>query len=605
MPLLTFTARSPQFKVVAANLPLITQSRAAKMHLCPSYWDESKLRVAFVLGTCALLALAAVLYIVSYAHNVPYYDDWSMLDVLSGAQPVDAGWLWDAHNGRHRILVPKLVLLALYDLSGWDFRSGMYANVALLAGLAWAGIRVAVKRRGHWSYTDAFFPVMLLNWGHYGNLLWSWQVTQVIPVVIVLGLLLAIVRFGTQLTGSASICCGVAVAALPLCGVNGLAYVPGFALWLVEVGRQSWWAGSRNAQRDALITWALAAVAVVLIPIYFIDLKYSVRQQFQLLLAFKTMGAFVANGLGPAAASFGPWSYALVFGVFLSAAVVLGLALQNRDTSVRSRAIAMLMFAAAFSGLAFAVGVARPGPPFSPRYFLQAVPAWWWAYFVLDVCGGAWTRRVALTSVLCLAVATSVVGFRIGLGYAKDRDDQLAAFETDLRKGMPPSQLIASHYRTLLPWPEDGGAYFHEELMADFAELKKQGIGAFKSLKSDGSFREVPLSEVARLIDSNRTSEGLTQTWMFTDESFVYGMRIAISATPDTSSTTAIIGTEVFWSKSGDARFSNDRRFLRWWLPQERYATFWVYDEVRWLRIRLDDPSGLYAAPQISLLAKK
>jgi hypothetical protein len=581
---------------------LVAQTSVSPMHLSPRYRDESKLRVAFVLGTWAFLTLAVVLYIVGYAHNVPYYDEWGMVHVLSGVQPVDARWLWEAHND-HRIPAPKMVLLALYYLSGWDFRAGMYANALLLAGLAWAGIRVAVDRRGGWSYADVFLPVMLLNWGHYENLLWSWQLTQVIPVVIVLGLLLAIVRFGTQLTGSVSICCGLAVAALPLCGVPGLAYVPGFALWLAEVGRQSWRASSTNAQRDAFIVWALAAVAVCLIPIYFMGLKTSVHATFPLLRSLKTTLAFVANGLGPAAPAFRPWSYAFVFGVFLSAAVGLGLALQNRGTSVRSRAIAMLMFAVAFSGLAFAVGVARPGAAFPPRYFLQAVPAWWWAYFVFDVYGGAWTRRLALTSLLCLAGAASVVGFGVGLGYAKDRDAQLTTFESDVRKGMPPSQLVARHYRTLLPWPEDGGAYFHDELMTDFSELKKRGIGTFKSLGFDGSFREVPLSEVARLVDSSRTSEGLTQTWTFTEPSFVYGMRIAIPATPNTSSTMAIIGTEVFWSKNSDERFSNDRRFLHWWLPEEQYATFWVYDRVSRLRINLDDPSGLYVAPRIRLLA--
>lgn len=574
------------------------------MHLGPRYQNESKLRVAFVTGTCALLTLAAVLYIARYAHNVPYYDEWGMVHVLSGVQPIDAGWLWDAHNGRHRIAVPKLALLTLFDLGGWDFRAGMYANVLLLAGLAWAGILVAVQRRGQWSYADVFLPLMLLNWGHYENLLWSWQLTQVIPVVVVLGLLLAIIRFGTQLSQWVSICCGVMVAALPLCGVPGLAYVPGFAIWLAEVGRQRWRTGSRNAQRNAFIVWTLSAVAVCLIPLYFTgSLKTSVRGPFQLPLSLETMLAFVANGLGPVAPAFRPWSYALVFGVFVLALVALCLGLQTRDISVRSRAIAMLIFAVGFSGLAFAVGVARPGETFPPRYFLQAVPAWWWAYFVFDVYGGTWTRRLALASLLCFAGAASVVGFGVGAGYAGDRDAQLTAFEFDLRNGVPPSQLVARHYRTLVPYPEDGGAYFHDQLIADFSDLKKNRIGAFKSLQPDSSFREVQLSEVAILIDSSRTSEGLTQTWTFTHDLFVYGMRITAPMTRDTSSGGPTIGAEIFWTKNSDETFSNDRRFLHWWLPQEQHATFWVYDRVHRLRINLDDPSGLYAAPQICLLA--
>ena len=123
----------------------------------PSDRNENRLRVAFVLGIWGFLALTVVLYIAEYGHNVPYYDGWSMVDVLRGTQPVDAAWLWQAHND-HRIPIPKMVLLALYHLSGWDFRVGMYANATLLAGLAVAGIRVAANRREDGAMRMYFFP---------------------------------------------------------------------------------------------------------------------------------------------------------------------------------------------------------------------------------------------------------------------------------------------------------------------------------------------------------------------------------------------------------------------------------------------------------------
>jgi hypothetical protein len=111
----------------------------------PSYRNESRLQVAFVLATWAFLALAVVLYIARYAHNVPYYDDWViMVDALSGAQPVDAAWLWQAHND-HRIPIPKLVLLALYHLGGWDFRVGMFAK---RCWRGWPGQGSVLQRTG-------------------------------------------------------------------------------------------------------------------------------------------------------------------------------------------------------------------------------------------------------------------------------------------------------------------------------------------------------------------------------------------------------------------------------------------------------------------------
>jgi hypothetical protein len=321
-----------------------------------------------------------------------------------------------------------------------------------------------------------------------------------------------------------------------------------------------------------------------------------------MVAALKAMMAFVAHGLGPAAPALRPWSYALVVAVFLLATAVLVLALRNRDVSIRSRGFAMLMFMVAFSGLAFAVGVARPQETFPPRYFLLAVPIWWWAYFVFDEYCRAWTKHLALTGLLSLAVAASGVGFGVGLQYAKHRDAQLTAFESDLRKGMPPSQLVARHQRTFFPFPEDGGASFHDYLTARFSELRKRGIGAFKSLGPKGRFREVPLSEIAQLTGSSTTSEGFTQTWTFPQDSFVHGVRITIPATRDGSSGTAPPRTEVFWTKNSHEGFSKDRRYVHLWPPQEQDATLWVYDRVLQLRINLDDASGVYAAPKICLL---
>ena len=163
------------------------------------------------------------------------------------------------------------------------------------------------------------------------------------------------------------------------------------------------------------------------------------------------------------------------------------------------------------------------------------MPAWWWAYSCSTSTAGD-GRGVWLSSVSFARSRRIGVGFRAGLEDVKDRDAQLMAFESDLREGMPPSQLVARHQRTLFPFPEDGGAFFHDGLTANFSDLNKQGVGAFISLGTEVRFREVALSEIARSIGSTRTSEGLTQTWTLTLDSFVYGMRMTIPATLDSSS---------------------------------------------------------------------
>ena len=70
-------------------------------------------------------------------------------------------------------------------------------NVAALAVIAaamiWASQRI---RQGEPSYVDAVFPLLLLHLGLYENLLWSWQVTQMFPVIVVCGLLAMIAVYG-------------------------------------------------------------------------------------------------------------------------------------------------------------------------------------------------------------------------------------------------------------------------------------------------------------------------------------------------------------------------------------------------------------------------
>jgi hypothetical protein len=71
---------------------------------------------------------------------------------------------------------------------------------------------------------------LLLRWGRNGNLLWSWQVTQIIPVAIVCGVLAIIAAYGLA-PPAAVAAAAVAVATLPLCGIPGLATEPALASW--------------------------------------------------------------------------------------------------------------------------------------------------------------------------------------------------------------------------------------------------------------------------------------------------------------------------------------------------------------------------------------
>jgi hypothetical protein len=106
--------------------------------------------------------------VAAFARDVPWWDDWNLVPVLSGREPASAAWLWERHN-EHRIPIPELIHLTLAAPAGADFRAAPYLNALGLSAGAFA-----------------LFPLALLNWGQYGNLLWSFQVQFVCSTVLFL-----------------------------------------------------------------------------------------------------------------------------------------------------------------------------------------------------------------------------------------------------------------------------------------------------------------------------------------------------------------------------------------------------------------------------------
>ena len=543
------------------------------------------------------MVAVGLLYVGIYGHNIPFYDEFSMVDMLTGGRHADLEWLWKPHND-HRIPVPKLILLALYKISGSDFRVGMYFTIFLLSAAAATLIIAARRARGRQSYADAFFPVILINWGHYENILWSWQVTQVIPVAVVLFLLALIVQRDARLSRGQTIGSGVAVAALPLCGVPGLAYVPALSLWLGFVGWRHWSAASGRRHLDAITAWGLGSAALILVPLYFAGLKPSVGALAGLPEILATMLAFISHGLGPAVLAVGPLAYFAVGFLLLISLALLLPALRAADGQMRSRAWAMVLFLGAFSTLALSVGVARPvniwsgGDLFAPRYFLQAVPAWCWIYFVWDRFARGKAARPVKLGLALSALAAAGPNAKAGLDYARGRHGALLAFENDVRAGMAPSELLARHQRALMPFPEEGGRYGHDYLAGWMGKLRQSRAGIFAELGRERGFREIAAASVAVPDVRGGSAE---RRWTFKSPTFIHGVRFQ-RPRPLSACLSANPTVIVSWRRNENEGFSLDRRYVHWF-EQEPGATFWLYDRVHEVRIEIDDSEGGFAVP--------
>src|SRR5262249_50783881 len=146
----------------------------------------------------------ALLFVDQHVANIPLWDEWSWLDVLSGEKPATPEWLWKPQS-EHRVPLPKLVLVAGLRVTGGDFRLGMFGNVLLLGALALAMTLAAWRLRGRMSYTDAFFPLVILSPAQHQNWMNFISVHPILTTILAGVVLLIMARRGMHLTLGAGI----------------------------------------------------------------------------------------------------------------------------------------------------------------------------------------------------------------------------------------------------------------------------------------------------------------------------------------------------------------------------------------------------------------
>lgn len=190
-----------------------------------SSWGRMNLNKLLPLISWLALTAAAMGLVARYSSNVPAFDEWSMVQVATGHQPLTWAWLWSPWYV-HRLPVPRLLLLGLYHATGLDFRAGCYAQAAMLSATALALMFTARKLRGRWSWTDMTIPLVILSPVHWFNWLNGWQIQFTLTVCLSL-LLLPFHVFKRPLLFA------MALACLPLCGLNGVVVAVPVACWLL------------------------------------------------------------------------------------------------------------------------------------------------------------------------------------------------------------------------------------------------------------------------------------------------------------------------------------------------------------------------------------
>jgi len=385
------------------------------------------------------------------------------------------------------------------ELSGYNFRAGDFLTVALLAATALAMIGTAAWLRGRLIIADAFFPLALLNFGQAQVFLWWWQVNHVLGPIVASVILIVLVLRGSSLQLRHAAVIGVSLIVLALCGPGGLPYVVAYAAWLIGWGVMSWSSFDESHRRRALWTAFTVAIALFLVVIYFIDYTpYFPANDPPTLSEWPPspgLAASVMAGMQILALSLGTatephatlWGIAvLTFGI---ATITVLIRRSLIDPRQRWRVLGFLSLFAAAAMLVFMIAWSRAGMGldyiYQGHYLTILLPALCCAYFVWEFRGGRGSRFVQLGMMLVLAL---ILPFNVSRAMQAGRalEQETAAFERDVRKGIPPSVLAEHHFASDVVPRAD-------KIAQMIREHKTNRIGIFKEIRDDPNYGIEPL----------------------------------------------------------------------------------------------------------------
>lgn len=519
-------------------------------------------------STAVWLAMSVALigYVAVYGRNVPYYEDWICVPVLTGQEPVHWSWFTDQVL-EHRYVLAKFLLYLLWQVSANDFRVSMFTIALVLSGVAYLLMQVARRLRGRASFADAFFPLTLLSWGAQENVIMFFQVVYLLPVLFINLILAAIASRWWERGMQRAWLLGGAVALLPLNGGIGMCYTPCLLVWLVGVGVADWRTGALEAKRRALIFFTAALLAILVIGVYFIGYAspyLGERSPRTLSTLAATAKALLSVTFGPAGgylANIVAWG---VVGVFAASMFVL-IRVFYRSPGERRRASGLFAIIGAAATLVAGIVWGRtgygPGTAYAFRYAILIVPGVLCSWFVWTLYARAGAARLFDVCLFSVAAAMLIPNIAAGVGYGEWREATADALVADIRDGLPVSLIAERNAARSCPDVE--------QLERGLRALETSGIGPYRNLpatvvESRQRVREwVPSISVVGgnqvdLVDgvARATGDDPYIVYALPEPVFVRAIRVRfVLTTPDSSA--ALM--RAFWMQSGRNDFSGER----------------------------------------------
>jgi hypothetical protein len=229
-------------------------------------WFNSPARVLLLALTLVPLTVLIV-DVIRYKVDVPFWDQWNFVPLLgkSFEGGISFGDLWALHN-EHRLFFPRLIMLGLAHLSGYNISYELALNILLAAAIFFLVLRRAKKvfsllGSPGFPWVAPILSLLAFSLHQGENWVWGWQVQIFLNVLAVVAgfMILASPEFKwINLFGGGV--CGV-VAAYSY--ANGLAYwlLGFFCLLLVSYS-------STRTKLKALAAW-LGLTTVIFISYFF------------------------------------------------------------------------------------------------------------------------------------------------------------------------------------------------------------------------------------------------------------------------------------------------------------------------------------------------
>lgn len=178
-----------------------------------------------VVGLALPFAIAHALTVRFYGVDIPIYDQWSFVRVLTAWHSGDIQRLLSAllaQYNEYYPIVPRVVSLPLALLTRWDTRAEMWASWLIAIGVFGLQLAIAKRTVGLSPSVVVLAAALCFSLGQVDNMLWGWQIAIYLQVLFSLA---ALVTLSSERTKTTLLACLFGMLAT-------FSFQGGFAVWL-------------------------------------------------------------------------------------------------------------------------------------------------------------------------------------------------------------------------------------------------------------------------------------------------------------------------------------------------------------------------------------